>query len=125
MKKKDGVSEKRIYIRSNTSIPMIIHFKQGETTKEVESITRNISATGMMVELIEQLPIGIEVKIDLNTPNSPNPVHCKGKIVWSAPTEVANKYNSGIAFTGVEEDNKSTFLKFLCDTIYKTSSDKE
>lgn len=116
------IKEKRAYIRTDTSIPMTIHLKEGKKTKEVESITRNISATGMRIELSQQLPVGAEVKIDLNTPGSPNPVHCTGKIIWSAPTSEADKYNSGIAFTGVEEDNKNTFLKFLCDTIYKTSN---
>lgn len=122
MENQAGIKEKRRYIRTDTSIPMTLHLKEGKQAKELQSITRNISATGMMIEIGKQLPVGAEVKIDLNTPDSPNPVHCIGKVIWSSPASEGGKYNSGIAFTNIEEDNKNTFLKFLCDTIYKTSS---
>lgn len=122
MENQPGVREKRRYIRTDTSIPMTLHLKVGREAKELQSITRNVSATGIMIEAGEQLPLDAEVKIDLDTPDSPNPVHCNGKVIWSSPTSEGGKYNSGIAFTSIEEDNKNTFLKFLCDTIYKTGN---
>lgn len=120
MENQAGTEEKRRYIRTDTSIPMTLRLREGKDAREIQSITRNISATGMMIELQEQLPIGTEIKIDLSTPDSANPVHCSGKVVWSAPISEGGRYNSGIAFSNIEEDNKNTFLKFLCDTIYKT-----
>lgn len=120
MENQAGTKEKRRYIRTDTSIPMTLRLGKGKDIREVQSITRNISSTGMMIELKEQLPIGTEIKIDLDTPSSANPVHCRGKVIWSASTSGTGRYNSGIAFSYIEEDNKNTFLKFLCDTIYKT-----
>lgn len=117
------IREKRRFIRTETSIPMSLHFKKRDQLKKVETVTRNISATGTMVELKEQLPVGAEVKIDLNTPGSPNPVHCRGRVIWSTPISEAGKYSCGIEFINIEEDNKNTFLKFLCDTIYVTGSE--
>ena len=76
-----------------------------------------------MVEVNKKLPAGTEMKIDITPPGSPNPIHCNGKIVWSAPAHQEGLFHSGIEFTDIEEDNKNTFLKFLCDTIYKVGSE--
>ena len=34
-------------------------------------------------------------------------------------------YDIGIELTEIEEDNKNTFLKFLCDLIYNLSKESE
>ena len=58
--------------------------------------------------------------IKLNFPNLPNPVHLYGKVIWSKRLSLEDgvPYDIGIEFTKVEEDNKNTFLKLLCDLIY-------
>jgi len=117
-----GSDEKRDYIRTESLMPITVYIKEGNSTSGVKSHTRNISATGMMVESTAKLPVGIEAKLEFNPSGAHNPVHCSGKIIWVTQKGKGGKYYSGIKLTKIEEDNKNTFLKFLCDAIYDISS---
>ncbi|MFC1806961.1 PilZ domain-containing protein [Candidatus Omnitrophota bacterium] len=117
-----GSQERRRYIRSDTAVPLTLFLSNAAVTEGIQTVTKNISSTGIMVEVDEQLPLGAEAKLELNTPGGSNPVHCSGKIVWSNRLGETDKFHSGIEFVKIEEDNKNTFLKFLCDIIYNTGS---
>jgi c-di-GMP-binding flagellar brake protein YcgR len=121
--KKDKASsrERRVYIRTDSSVSVALHIKNKTGIEELQGVTKNISATGIMVETDKDLPLSSDIKIDLSPPHSTNPIHCSGKVIWSTPLQKAGVYQCGIAFTNIEEDNKNTFLKFLCDAIYKVS----
>ncbi|MFH1867675.1 MAG: PilZ domain-containing protein [Candidatus Omnitrophota bacterium] len=113
--------ERRIYIRTDTSVAMTVYVKRNGDSEQIQAITKNISATGVMAEIDKDLSLSTEVKLELTPPGSANPVHCGGTVIWSTPLQETGKYQCGILFTAIEEDNKNTFLKFLCDTIYKAS----
>lgn len=117
-----GSQEKRNYIRTAASVPLTVYIKKTDSAKGVKGHTRNISATGMMVECSTELPVGLDARIDFYPPGASNPVHCNGKVVWAGPREKDGRYNYGIGLTKIEEDNKNTFLKFLCDAIYNVAS---
>jgi uncharacterized protein (TIGR02266 family) len=118
----NGTKEQRQYIRTETSVSMSIEVEIEGKKKQLKANTTNVSASGMMIEADEKMPVGTEAKIDLDTPGASNPVHCTGKIVWASPSDNSKKQYYGIEFTAIEEDNKNTFLKFLCDIIYKVSA---
>ena len=117
-----GSRERRNYIRTDTTIPMILRIEDSGATKELQATTGNISATGMMIEASGEIALGAEIKLELRPPESLNPIHCAGKVVWIAPVTDDKKYHYGIEFIKIEEDNKNTFLKFLCDVIYRSSN---
>ncbi|MDD5504895.1 MAG: PilZ domain-containing protein [Candidatus Omnitrophica bacterium] len=120
--RKTGSDEKRNYIRADVSVPIIIYVKKKNGPEKVNARAWNISASGMMVEAGDNFDTGIKVGIEITTPGSPNPVHCKGRIVWASEGKIGkNGYSYGVEFISIEEDNKNTFLKFLCDLIYKNS----
>ena len=114
-----GSGEQRNYIRTNVYVPMLLYVQGPKETEKIHARTCNISASGMMLELDVQVPAGEKVKIDLTPPDTLNPIHCSGKAVWSDFSEDQSKFQCGIEFVSIEEDNKNTFLKFLCDLIYK------
>jgi len=117
----NGYKEKRDFIRTDTLVPVFMSIDSPEFKKDLNVTTKNISATGLLIESREKLPTGIESKLELKPDGAKNPIHCTGKVVWSAAVSGANIYNCGVEFIKIEEDNKNTFLKFLCDAIYKTS----
>jgi c-di-GMP-binding flagellar brake protein YcgR len=119
-----GSKEKRNYIRTDISVPIDIFICRKKDTDRIAAQAWNISASGMMIETDTELRVGIEARIDMTPAGTLNPVHCKGRIVWSAASTKKGKYNLGVEFLGIEEDNKNTFLKFLCDLIYKSAEDK-
>jgi c-di-GMP-binding flagellar brake protein YcgR len=114
-----GSSEQRNYIRTNVYVPMLLYVQGPKETEKIHARTCNISASGMMLELDVRVPVGEKVKIDLTPPDTLNPIHCSGKAVWSDFSEGQLKFQCGIELVSIEEDNKNTFLKFLCDLIYK------
>lgn len=116
----DLIKERRRYIRLEVPINIVIR-KQAEPTKDYKIPSKNISASGTLVEIEDQLPAGSLLELKLIIPEAPNPVHATGEVVWTTKDPDRNIFNTGIQFTKIEEDNKNTFLKFLCDSIYKSS----
>lgn len=112
--------ERRRYIRLEVPISIIIR-QQKQAQKEYRVSSKNISASGTMVELEGQLQIGEPLELKLIMPGAPNPVHADGEVIWITKEPDKNIFNTGIKFVKIEEDNKNTFLKFLCDSIYKSS----
>lgn len=119
MKMKDRLVERRRYIRLKT--PVSVTYTVPNTGVVHSSITKDISADGLRLEAqakdIEKGSI-LELKLGLYGAN--NPVHAKGKVIWvkQLSLEDGAPRSVGIEFTETEEDNKNTFLKFLCDLIY-------
>ena len=119
MKIKDKLVERRKYIRLKTPIPLT--YTITKTGNIYNSVTKDISADGLRFESTAKdlkEPDIIEIRLDIYGAN--NPVHAKGKIIWKKRVSLEDNapYDIGIEFTEIEEDNKNTFLKFLCDLIY-------
>ena len=116
---KDRLIERRKYIRLDAPVEII--YTVPGNAKVHTTTTKNISADGLRLETREK-DIGESdvVEIKLNITGAVNPVHAKGKIVWKRKLslEDAAPFDMGISFTVIEEDNKNTFLKFLCDNLY-------
>jgi len=119
MKMKEMLVERRKYIRLKT--PVSVTYTVPNTDVVHNSVTKDISADGLRLETktrgIEKGSV-LELKLELYGAN--NPVHAKGKVVWikQLSLEDGAPYDVGIELTEIEEDNKNTFLKFLCDLIY-------
>ena len=54
----NNVKERRRYIRTEVPVPVIIGTKQENMIEELQAQTKNISATGLMVEIGKRLPLG-------------------------------------------------------------------
>jgi c-di-GMP-binding flagellar brake protein YcgR len=116
--------ERRRYIR--LEVPLQVTYTMPELHKVYTTIAKNISADGMRFEAndrsIKELSI-IELKLEI--PNVQSPVHIKARVMWKATLslEDGSPFDVGVEFTEIEEDNKNTFLKFLCDLIYNLSKE--
>ncbi len=86
-----------------------------------KSTTKNISSLGIRFESGKKLNEGSTLELKIELPKALNPVHAQGKLVWVKKTslEDGSPYDIGMEFLKIEEDNKNTFLKFLCDLAYK------
>jgi len=115
-----GSAENRTYIRTETSVPIKLQIEGGESIQLIKGVTCNVSATGMMIELDEKIALDTKLGIDILPSGASNAIHCAGKVVWMAQSQKRDRHYCGIEFENIEEDNKNTFLKFLCDAIYNT-----
>lgn len=115
----DRLVERRKYIRLKTPIPII--YTIADTGNIYRSVTKDISAEGLRFEAnAKDLKESSNIEIKLEIYGANNPVHAKGKVVWKRRLSLEDgaPYDVGIELTEIEEDNKNTFLKFLCDLIY-------
>ncbi len=119
-------SERRKYIR--LFAPMEIAYSNLADGKVHSAETRDISPEGMRFRAADKvLKSPDELELKLNIPGAANPVHATGKIVWKEKVTLEDNspFDFGLEFLEIEEDNKNTFLKFLCDLIYKLPEDKK
>jgi hypothetical protein len=115
----DTFIERRKYVRLLT--PLGIAYTVPGSGNIRQAMTKNISADGLRFETTDaDLKETVMIEIKLDIPTAPNPIHAKGKIVWRkrVSLEDGSPFDCGVEFTEIEEDNKNTFLKFLCDLIY-------
>ncbi len=112
--------EKRRFIRFEIAVK-VTYCVQGEVRVEKTGITKDLSAGGMQLFTEEKIQTGSKLDLELFIPEALNPAHLSGIVLWSSEVGDAQKqsYSAGIEFGEIEEDNKNTFLKFLCDLMYK------
>jgi len=121
---KDMLIERRRYIR--LQIPVNMTYVAPESNKICSTVAKNISADGLRFETVDKdvKPGGVlELKLSISGVSSP--VHAKAKVIWKKKLslEDAAPFNVGLEFTEIEDDNKNTFLKFLCDLLYSLSKE--
>ena len=126
MKIRDRLVERRKYIRLKT--PISITYVVTETGTVYNSVTKDMSAEGLRLESkARDIKEGSILELKLEIYGANNPVHAKGKVVWKKQLSLEDNapYEIGIELTKIEEDNKNTFLKFLCDLLYNLPKENE
>jgi len=119
--------ENRRFIRFDIALK-VTYCVQKEPKFEKTGITSDMSAGGIRLLTEEKLETGSRVGLKIIIPEALNPAHLSGIVLWSEEAGGVKKvsYTAGIEFGSIEEDNKNTFLKFLCDLMYeKTGKTKE
>ena len=121
---KSGIVERRKYER--LPVPITLSYVSQNNNVLQHTTARNISAEGIGFDTNDKVTTESDV-IDLiiNIPGAPNPVHAKGKVAWKKKLTLEDTapYEFGVEFVKIEEDNKNTFLRFLCDLLYKISKE--
>jgi c-di-GMP-binding flagellar brake protein YcgR len=119
VKVKDDYIERRRYVRLQA--PIAVSYTVPETGNVLSTNTKNISADGLRFETLNKSIKESDIlELKMVIQDAPNPVHAKAKVIWKKKIslEDAAPFDCGLEFTEIEEDNKNTFLKFLCDLIY-------
>jgi c-di-GMP-binding flagellar brake protein YcgR len=118
--------EKRRFIRFNIALK-VAYIVRREPKIEKFGTTRDISAQGMQLLTSDKIKPGDKLDLKIFLPEALNPAHIRGVAVWSKEPEAAksHSYNAGIDFEKIEEDNKNTFLKFLCSLMYTENKKEE
>lgn len=124
-KDKDNLPERRRYVRLKT--PVAFSYISADSSRVCQAVTKNISANGLRFETPDRdLKESDLIEMKLLILGASNPVHTKARVIWKRKLslEDSSPFDAGIEFTEIEEDNKNTFLKNLCDLIYAISEDK-
>jgi hypothetical protein len=101
--------------------PINVSYTAPGSTRLSTAVTKNISPDGIRFEThdrtLEEESI-LELKLEMA--GTENPVHARGRVVWKKKLtlEDAAPFDVGMEITEIENDNKNTYLKFMCDLIY-------
>ncbi len=119
------MKERRRFIRFEEILKVRYIVQEKDQPVEKSGATKNLNAEGIQLVTNEPLAEGDSLELKIALPKAPNPVHIYGLVIWSeeSKTETGPAYNSGIKFIKVEEDNKNTFLRFLCELMSKKSNE--
>jgi hypothetical protein len=111
--------ERRRFVRID--IPLKIVIENGGITDEV--LTTNISPVGLRFGISRELKKDEPLKITLYLPEENTPIGLDAKIIWQIKTSLEDKapYDVGVEIVAIEEDCKNTFLKYLCDLLYRST----
>ena len=121
--KKDIRSERRRFVRLEA--PVVVSYIAPRSDTMLHASTKNISADGIRFQTTDRsLKEADVIPLHLQIPQAANPVHAKGVVVWKKRISLEDgaPYDVGIEFAEIEEDNKNTFLRFLCDLMYSITS---
>ena len=116
---KEVQSERRRYVRLET--PIAISYVLPDASTILHTSTKNVSADGIRLQTIDRsIKEADIITLNLHISGAVNPVHARGTVIWKKRISLEDgaPYDIGVEFTEIEEDNKNTFLKFLCDLMY-------
>lgn len=108
------------------SVPIDMSYAISGNNKIHNTATKDISADGLRFIIHDKVIKESDlVELKLNIPNIPSAIHAKGRVVWKKKLSLEDRapFDVGIELNEIEEDNKNTFLKFLCDLIYNLPED--
>ena len=123
---KEKLAERRGYIRLRE--PVSVSYTVPGRDKLYTVMAGDISADGLRLRIADRdIKEGDLLEMKLGIPAIPDPVRAKGRIMWKRKLslEDAAPFDAGVEITGIEEDDKNTFLKFLCDLIYDLPEDRK
>lgn len=124
-KDRTDFKERRRYVRLKA--PVEIVYFSGDGGKVSRAAAENISADGLRFQTKDKgINEGDSLELTLSMAGAVNPVHAKAKVVWKKKVSLEDKspFDVGLEFISIEEDNKNTFLKNLCDLMYTISENR-
>jgi hypothetical protein len=113
------IQERRKYLRTETPVNIRV-ISKNNAVEEAE--TKDISPIGLRFKSkTASMAISEELELKIEMPGTSSSVHTKAKVVWKKKlsTEDGAPFTIGCEFSGIEDDNKNTFLKYFCDLLYK------
>jgi uncharacterized protein (TIGR02266 family) len=78
--------------------------------------TRSVSKGGASIESERNLSIGTEFVFEMSSPELPEPVEIKGKVVWTRPSANDGRFTLGIQYA-FEDEQRRERLEQVIETI--------
>lgn len=83
-------------------------------TVEAVGPTVNISAGGLCVLMADPMHEGTSPQLRFELPDDPNPVLCKGRIVWCRSSRIDPElYEVGIIFLDIADEDRQRVMGFV------------
>ncbi|MFH1753582.1 MAG: ATPase, T2SS/T4P/T4SS family [Candidatus Omnitrophota bacterium] len=112
--------DKRIFERVSKKLNMRYNiyklkeeFIEGGPTKERFSVTKNLSAGGLLFVSNFPLPVGSVLELKIELPDAEPPVQCLGRVVREEETNMDKSYDIGLYFLDITSANRARIKKYI------------
>jgi c-di-GMP-binding flagellar brake protein YcgR len=112
--------DKRAFTRMDKSISLYykVYKSQEELIKKVpvpeeESITKNISAGGLLFTSDKALAVGSILDLKMELPDGEGTIHCLAKVVRTEETEEGRSYDIGICFLDIASSHRARINRYI------------
>lgn len=111
--KKDLGIAARKNIRIYSQLPMNyqVVFNDGRQGNVVSTLTKDISAGGLLFENDEVLPLDAKIKLTLSLPGAEGNIEAISKVVRVEKIEFKKQYNTGVVFIEIKERDRREIIK--------------
>ncbi len=111
--------ERRRFLR--IEVPLKVKLMSGDRVDKIT--TKNISPVGLRFELTRELNESNQLTMSLYLPSSERPIHLIGKVVWQNKSSLEDNapYDIGVEIVEIDDKDKNSFLKYLCDLLYSSA----
>ena len=111
--------DRRAYQR--IPIRLSLRYLDLDSNREGLAFTRDVSANGIGIFTVEELPSRTPLKIWLQIPDRSEPLYTEGKVVWSRMVE-PDQYRAGVCLEKVDFMAMSRIIRLQnITTIHKTA----
>src|SRR5437667_10116290 len=84
--------------REHPRFPIRLAVRYPSARSLLGDYTRSISKGGVAIESERNLDIGTEFVFEMSSPELPDAVEVRGKVVWTRPASNAGKFTLGIQY---------------------------
>jgi len=104
--------DKRKFKRFDAYMSVKYTSPENETVQGV-SLSKDLSREGIKLNSGSDLQTGDVLELEINIPDDPKPIHTKGKVVWSRPSQEEQQgFDQGVRFMMMDPVDKFRVLDY-------------
>jgi c-di-GMP-binding flagellar brake protein YcgR len=118
MKKEDKRKFPRLSFEADVRYDLV----RGQSRKERESPSRNISAGGICMMITDKIRAGTLLSLEFSLPREDRPITAKGRVAWSAQLSIYSgepmvSYDCGIEFVDISPEDREKISRHVITHI--------
>lgn len=110
-----NMPDRRVYNRFNMQLPVwFSRFKSGhESEFEIQGMTINISAGGILFKTSKLLQLGVTIELMLELSETEEDIQCLARVVRCDPDEQGTGYSMAVCFLDLPHPDQNRLSVFL------------
>jgi len=94
-------------------------------SKDILCFARNISCSGVLFHVEENVELGTELDMQINFPPHPEPIKVKAKVVRVKPLKKVGGFDVGVEFIEIDEKDRDVISKAVLQVYGKVENQKD
>lgn len=82
-------------------------------SKQVISVSKNVSATGLQIQSKEPLEAGKHLELEINFPPFKDSIKAQVKVVWARKLKNRDYYKAGLSFVNIDKEYSRRIIDYI------------